>query len=877
MATALLRKLAAAMFLFTFMIPISRATSAQKRQSDGQTFQKGMEAYELTDWPAAFKLLQSPAEQGNPKAEYALGLLYLEGYYGTVKDEKKGMLWIEKAAKASDPDACLQLSGNYLNGDNGLPLNLEAALKWRGRATAAYEALAAKGDPYAAKTLGDQAKDDAEKYRWYRAAYQGFLSLAQKGNIPAMKTLGDFYNYGYGMDKDPNEARKWYLAAINKIIPMTKHGDAALMLYVGNLYVSSMQDYPHALGWYEKAAGRGSGLAAAQVGWYYHLGFGIKSDDKEAVQWYQKSVKLGYWYGLNYLAGAYENGQGVPQNGQEAIRLYQQCADKGDPYCLVDIGDMYQNGTGVEKDTNQAIQWYERASASGEKNEGSTLGDLYRDGRGVGQDYKEALHWYQSCPGYWSCNLEAGKILADGKAGTPDPYGAFGALRLFWYQYGNGSYHPEDFYDAWGETVSSLKKLASAGDAPASKILAENAELIADVQQAADQVHQKDLTDAKAKFDSDLKSLESNQDFLKVWNGGYGDNWRNYLEIDYQEWVIQDALALKKLNAEPDTPADVEANIKTARDKAKNATTIQDYVDAENLLKSAIMAAPWRWEPYVPLANVEEFLHQYQASADLWKEAMEADGPDADPEDVKYANDQISQMKAKADAHQKAVQIVQQWSSSYSSNPTGAIQSLSQAVQIDPDYVGAHIWLAWAYYANKQYEDAYDTAENAWGVIKFGQVTLTDDFEKNWAPEGFRVTDYMNEMMVMALSTDFARHSPDQPAMFYLKVINCCPGVTQDYDGQQQQALAHYNLGIILLNLQSSEVANFLDGAFDCNPPYHSSSYSDCSREQLNGYDITDDNQKRQAGIYQIQQAVQLDPGNSQYQQTLNNMQGGGK
>ncbi len=878
-------------FLIVFVLSPLSARSANKPAAAAQVVQQGWEAYELQDYSRAFKLLQAPAKAGNPKAEYLLGMLYLYGE-GVPKNLKKGNLLIQKAAHAGSPDACYELYKSYLKGENGLTVDLDAALKWRDRAMTAYRTLAEKGYPHAAEKLAFQANDDAARYKWYRIAYLGYRRRAQKGDISAMESLGRLYTFGEGVKKDSNEEKKWYQAAINKLIPMTKHGDADLMMHVADVY-ENMNDYPHEMVWSEKAAAKGSGEAADLVGDFYHGGWGgIKKDDSKALQWYQESVKLGYQDGLTDLAGMYAHGEGVVQNGQEAIRLYQECADHGVPSCLESIGGMYNVGTGVKKDINTALKWYERAAASGDDVVGEWLGSNYYYGdEGYPQDYSQALHWYQSCPGVEGCNLGAGQILIEGKSGTPNPYGAFEALRLFWYQE-YGRYDEDDFFQAWGETISALKKLSSAGEAPAAKILTENAKLISDIQQIIDRKHQKGVSDAQANFNKDLKSLESNQDFLNVWNGsGVYRDWRAFLDIDYQSDIIFDAAKLAQLNAYPDAPADVETNIKTAEDKWKSAEHIQDYVDAENLLKSAVMSAPWLTKPYGDLSIVESDLHEYDAAANLLKEGVEAakaSEPDwaSYPEEVsamQTVKDHIAKLKAKADAHKKAYQIVEYWylSDRYNIDPNGAIQKLSQAVQMDPNYVGAHIGLAWAYYRNKQYREAYNTAIEV-GQIPFGRAKLMD-FTKDWQPEGFTVSDYINFFTVKGLAAHWSEISGDDidsnpldtlwdAVLAYRTVIECCPGQNVSLESREQ-AVAHFNIGVIILNLQPVDVDRFLDGPYGgCTMAMES--YSDCSKKMFDGYDITDYNQRRQYIIHEYQRAVQLDPGNAQYQQALNNLQG---
>jgi TPR repeat protein len=45
------------------------------------------------------------AKQGNAVAEYLLGMLYVDGYFGFPKDENKAKYWLNKAAQQGDKKA----------------------------------------------------------------------------------------------------------------------------------------------------------------------------------------------------------------------------------------------------------------------------------------------------------------------------------------------------------------------------------------------------------------------------------------------------------------------------------------------------------------------------------------------------------------------------------------------------------------------------------------------------------------------------------------------------------------------------------------------------------------------------------------------------
>ena len=101
------------------------------------------------------------AEQGDSKAQYALGFCYYSGT-GVAKDDAEAVKWYRKAAEQGNTDAQFD--------------------------------------------LGVVTKDDVEAVKWYRKA-------AEQGNAKAQFNLGFCYEKGTGVAKDDVEAVKWYRKA----------------------------------------------------------------------------------------------------------------------------------------------------------------------------------------------------------------------------------------------------------------------------------------------------------------------------------------------------------------------------------------------------------------------------------------------------------------------------------------------------------------------------------------------------------------------------------------------------------------------------------------------------------------------------------------
>lgn len=67
----------------------------------------------------SFKKIKQKAEQGNAKAQFSLGKMYVEGK-GVSKDFKKAAYWCKKAAKQGYAKAQFYLGGMYFEGEGVL-------------------------------------------------------------------------------------------------------------------------------------------------------------------------------------------------------------------------------------------------------------------------------------------------------------------------------------------------------------------------------------------------------------------------------------------------------------------------------------------------------------------------------------------------------------------------------------------------------------------------------------------------------------------------------------------------------------------------------------------------------------------------------------
>lgn len=91
-------------------------------------FEDGLLAYHRGDLAEALKIWEPLAKQGDPSAQYSLGLMYYRGE-GVNLDPHEAAHWYHKAADQGDPDAQLNLGLLYAMGE-GVKRNYVQAFKW---------------------------------------------------------------------------------------------------------------------------------------------------------------------------------------------------------------------------------------------------------------------------------------------------------------------------------------------------------------------------------------------------------------------------------------------------------------------------------------------------------------------------------------------------------------------------------------------------------------------------------------------------------------------------------------------------------------------------------------------------------------------------
>ena len=124
-------------------------------------FQAGWEASERGDFEAALREWRPLAEQGDPEAQHALGVMYADGR-GVPQNDAEAAKWFRKAAEQGFPEAQHNLGVMYVNG-RGVPPNEVQAYAWFSIAAAQGLIQAAEVRDIAAQQMTYDARNHAQR------------------------------------------------------------------------------------------------------------------------------------------------------------------------------------------------------------------------------------------------------------------------------------------------------------------------------------------------------------------------------------------------------------------------------------------------------------------------------------------------------------------------------------------------------------------------------------------------------------------------------------------------------------------------------------------------------------------------------------------
>lgn len=387
-----------------------------------QMYEQGIEVEKNIDEAMKFYFLA--AEQEDMRAEYNLGLLFLEGK-DIDADHKVALNFLKDAAFKGNDHAQFALAELYEKGYRNAE-GTEVISPDHQRAVDMYY-LAAANDygpaQYRLAELMVREKPDnisvaakKDRHLLIKQLYQG---AKQDGVKEAELPLAFFK----AMEQDKAKQAEAFAAAKQEADKGNRH--AALLL--GLMYdrgIAVERNSGEALFWYQKGAL--NPVSAFILGTYYSQGQGVTQDEAKGKVLLQKAADASFSYAnLNLavlnkkqnesfvdelntarrlgnatagllLADYYLSAAGDDEQMRQARDIYQYFAEKGDKNAQLKLAFMYEEGLGGNTDGKHAEAWYLKAAEQNQPLAQYLLGRFYQLGKGDSRpDYAQAKQWYE--------------------------------------------------------------------------------------------------------------------------------------------------------------------------------------------------------------------------------------------------------------------------------------------------------------------------------------------------------------------------------------------------------------------------------------------------------------------------------------------------
>lgn len=173
-----------------------------------QILNKAWTAYNIGQYKETIRLVQPLAGDGNPRAQVLLGRCYENGL-GVQQDMAVAAQWFQLAAEQNDAEAQVLLAYCYEIGA-GVPKNPQQVMNLMTRAAESGNAEAQFNLALNySQGLNGAPKNEQESFKWASLA-------ANQGYAQAERFLGACYEYGFGVNANPQLSAEWYAKAEKK-------------------------------------------------------------------------------------------------------------------------------------------------------------------------------------------------------------------------------------------------------------------------------------------------------------------------------------------------------------------------------------------------------------------------------------------------------------------------------------------------------------------------------------------------------------------------------------------------------------------------------------------------------------------------------------
>jgi len=306
------------------------------------------------------------AEQGEPMAQYAIGLFYFWGdmlinfQRPSQKDflacekanAKEALKWFRRSAEKGCIPAFRNAFNSVRNGVNGVEKDPKGALCW-------VETMVGKVDM---RTYYHSIFLEYEKLKNYEAAARWGERGVMDREPDSTVDLGLAYLSG-------NTAVKMDEAKALELFKKAYEWGSCYGSYnVGRCYYygwGAERNYMEAFRWFDKADHDGHPSAKWYLAYCYCLGRGTQKDPTKGVMLIRMLQRQNKNYPKELLGYCLLHGEGTAQNYDEAKRILEEAAQSGIAMAWKHLGDMYDQGLGVPENVSLAASCYQKAVDAG--------------------------------------------------------------------------------------------------------------------------------------------------------------------------------------------------------------------------------------------------------------------------------------------------------------------------------------------------------------------------------------------------------------------------------------------------------------------------------------------------------------------------------
>lgn len=278
-------------------------------------------------------------------------------------------------------------------------------------------AQAAAGQPVPPAAVPDTAaKEAVEAFNKGRTIEAVRLAkpLAEAGNADALLIMGVAYQYGQGVEADPDKAVDCYRRSRKGGNPEAAYRLARILIELGK-----EETRKEARELLEELAKSDSGAASRILGEGSLRGwFGGEGDFEKTKFWWAKSAEAGDAAAMLALGQLYDGNFGFPdkRDPKAALEQFMKAAKLGNGAAMVAVGSRLLNGDEKIRDEKAGREWLDKAFKEGQFDACLALGDFEES---VKKDDAKAFTHYKTGAegGQTGCMLKLAQFISAGRAG----------------------------------------------------------------------------------------------------------------------------------------------------------------------------------------------------------------------------------------------------------------------------------------------------------------------------------------------------------------------------------------------------------------------------------------------------------------------------